>query len=68
MLLDEKEDVTTGPIEQELSLLTTSSSITTVGSEVEHYPQIKVNQIDVELGGSVTLQCPHGEILRSYKF
>ena len=29
---------------------------------MEHYPQMKVNQIDVELGGSVTLQCPHGEI------
>ena len=31
-----------------------------MGAEVEHFPQMKVNQIDVELGGSVTLQCPHG--------
>lgn len=48
LLADDTVDVTSEPVEQEQSMPSS------------HNPY-KTGQMEVELGGSVTLQCPQGE-------
>lgn len=56
--LDDALDVTSEPDEQNLAIA--SSSSLTQSKLSSHNPTSKFAQLEVELGGSVTLQCPQG--------
>lgn len=51
MATDDNVDVTSEPVEQEVS----------VGSPLQHTTN-KNHQLEVQLGGTVTLQCPQGSL------
>lgn len=57
---DDTVDVTSEPDEQDLSM-SSSSSLTQTKSQQQSHNPFKIGQMEVELGGSVTLHCPQGE-------
>jgi hypothetical protein len=61
-LTDDTVDVTSEPDEQDLSM-SSSSSLTQTKSQLQSHNPFKIGQMEVELGGSVTLHCPQGESL-----
>ncbi|XP_058829553.1 uncharacterized protein LOC131688935 [Topomyia yanbarensis] len=56
-------DVTSEPVEQDLPLSSSSSSATSAAAGLQNGANnFKGGQMEVELGGSVTLQCPQGSL------
>lgn len=58
-LKDDALDVTSEPDEQNLAIAS-SSSLTQSKLPLSSHNPSKFAQLEVELGGSVTLQCPQG--------
>lgn len=61
MHTDDALDVTSEPEEQNLAIAS-SSSLTQSKLPMSSHNPSKFAQLEVELGGSVTLQCPQGMI------
>ena len=57
---DDALDVTSEPEEANLAIASSSSLTQSKMPVQSHNPQSKFAQLEVELGGSVTLQCPQG--------
>jgi len=57
---DDALDVTSEPEEQNLAIASSSSLTQAKLPLVVHNGQSKFAQLEVDLGGSVTLQCPQG--------
>lgn len=59
---DDTLDVTSEPDEQNLAISSSSSLTQAKTQQAQAHMPFKIGQMEVELGGSVTLQCPQGNL------
>lgn len=65
---DDTLDVTSDPVEQELAMSSSSTSLSSANGNHSSHNPFKIGQLEVELGGSITIQCPQGRNLITFTY